>query len=167
MKRLMTKRKIHAQRKTQWGPIIIIIIAAIILIGAGSFFLFAPTGVTAITVNAQPISADQLDQGQQVYAANCAACHGPAGEGQLNWRQPDANGVFPAPPHDSSGHTWHHPDQQLLQIIAQGGSMPGSTMLAYKGQLTEAEMIAVLAYIKTFWGPQESQFQAEVTKQVQ
>jgi mono/diheme cytochrome c family protein len=71
----------------------------------------------------------------------------------------------PAPPHDSSGHTWHHADPQLLEIIAQGGSMPNSKMPAYADVLSPAEMEAVLAYIKTFWGEREQQYQEQVTKQ--
>ncbi|MBX3051687.1 MAG: cytochrome c [Caldilineaceae bacterium] len=102
---------------------------------------------------------DQLATGKQVYEANCAACHGINGEGQPNWRTP-VNGVFPAPPHDSSGHTWHHPDSALLEIIAQGGSLPNSAMPAYGDILTVGEREAVLAYIKTFWGKQERESQA-------
>ncbi len=38
-----------------------------------------------------------------------------------------------------------------------------SAMPAYAETLTEVEMVAVLAYIKTFWGPEEMGFQTEVT----
>lgn len=102
--------------------------------------------------------------GQAVYDANCAACHGPQGEGQPNWRVPDENGIFPAPPHDSSGHTWHHPDDLLLQIIAEGGMMPNSGMPGYEGQLSQEEMEAVLVYIKTFWGEQERRAQSQMSQ---
>lgn len=106
----------------------------------------------------------QLATGKQVYEAHCAACHGINGEGQPNWRVP-FNGVYPAPPHDSSGHTWHHPDQVLLEVIAKGGSMPNSAMPAYAEILTEEEQIAALEYIKTFWGAREREFQAQITRQ--
>lgn len=103
--------------------------------------------------------AAQLATGKQIYEANCAACHGIKGEGQPNWRVP-VNGVFPAPPHDSSGHTWHHPDSVLLEVIANGGSLPNSAMPAYADILTEEERVAVLEYIKTFWGQRERESQA-------
>lgn len=106
-----------------------------------------------------------LASGQAIYDAQCAECHGPDGEGQPNWKRPGPDGVFPAPPHDSSGHTWHHSDSQLVEIISQGGSMPNSTMPAYGDSLSEGEIEAVLAYIKTFWGPREQKFQEQVTKQ--
>lgn len=111
-----------------------------------------------------PVDSDLLATGQRVYDANCAACHGLNGEGQPNWKVP-VNGAFPAPPHDSSGHTWHHPDQLLLEVIANGGGLPNSAMPAYAGILTEEERAAVLGYIKTFWGKQERTYQAQMTKQ--
>jgi mono/diheme cytochrome c family protein len=89
------------------------------------------------------------------------------GEGQPNWRLPDDHGVYPAPPHDSSGHTWHHPDGLLLEIIAQGGSMPNSQMSGFAEILTEEEMRLTLDYIKTFWGKDEFVYQAEVTRQAE
>ncbi len=111
-----------------------------------------------------PTDPEQLATGKRVYDANCAACHGVKGEGQPNWKVP-VNGVYPAPPHDGSGHTWHHPDQVLLEVIANGGGMPNSAMPAYGEILTEAERVAVLEYIKTFWGKQEIEFQTQVTQQ--
>ena len=40
--------------------------------------------------------------------------------GQINWRQRDSNGYLPAPPHDESGHTWHHSDQYLFLMTKYG-----------------------------------------------
>ena len=61
-----------------------------------------------------------VSRGRQVYAANCAACHGAQLEGQPDWQSPAANGRLPAPPHDETGHSWHHSDALLLSIIALG-----------------------------------------------
>ena len=110
-------------------------------------------------------AADALGQGKVLYEQNCAACHGINGEGQPNWKQPNANDVYPAPPHDGSGHTWHHADGLLLQIIADGGTMPKSQMLGFSERLTEEEMRLILDHIKTFWGEQEREFQEQVTQQ--
>ena len=162
----MTKRKKRQSLQKRRRPWFLFAVAGLGLLLIGGFILFYnPTTATAITVNAEPVSAEQIALGKEVYNANCASCHGPTGEGQPNWKQPDEKGALPAPPHDSSGHTWHHADGQLLQIIAQGGSMPGSAMPAYTETLTEAEIVAVLAYIKTFWGSEEMEFQTEVTNQ--
>ena len=57
-----------------------------------------------------------LAEGAQLYAQHCASCHGSQLEGQPNWRERLPNGRLPAPPHDDSGHTWHHPDHVLFAI---------------------------------------------------
>ena len=77
----------------------------------------------------------------------------------------NAEGKLPAPPHDESGHTWHHADVLLLEIIADGGSRPTSAMPGFADVLSQDEMIAILEYIKTFWGEGERAFQKQVTQQ--
>lgn len=99
----------------------------------------------------------ELQLGQHVYEANCAACHGVNLQGQPNWQSPGADGFMPAPPHDETGHTWHHPTDLLFAItkygVAEASSLEGyeSAMPAYGGILSDAEIIAVLAYIKSRW----------------
>jgi mono/diheme cytochrome c family protein len=154
-----------ARKKKSRLPVLLMLTALLLIGGVAGILLYRPTPAQAITVNTKPVSAEQLALGEQVYKANCAACHGVNGEGQSNWKSPGDDGVYPAPPHDSAGHTWHHPDGLLLEIIAEGGGMfsPTSGMPGYKDVLTPDEMVAVLAYIKTFWGPEEIQFQRQVT----
>ncbi|MBX6369460.1 MAG: c-type cytochrome [Rhodospirillales bacterium] len=105
--------------------------------------------------------------GARIYAQECAACHGARLEGQPNWQQRLPNGRLPAPPHDASGHTWHHPDQQLFAITKQGlqSIVPGyvTDMPAYAGKLTDREIWAVLAYIKSTWPPEIRARQARIT----
>jgi len=113
-----------------------------------------------------PVDQATIMLGERVYQANCATCHGPEGEGEPNWQSPREDGSYPAPPHDSSGHTWHHPDDVLLDIIRRGGQAAygregfRSGMLAWGDRLSDDEIRAVLAYIKTFWGAEERQFQS-------
>jgi mono/diheme cytochrome c family protein len=98
-----------------------------------------------------------LQLGQKVYAQHCAACHGAKLEGQPDWRKPLPNGRMPAPPHDDSGHTWHHPDEVLFAITKHGlvppYAPPGyqSDMPAFSGLLSDSEIRAVLAYIASHW----------------
>lgn len=119
------------------------------------------------STGSSPAPTPSLAVGQELYATQCAECHGVAGEGEPNWKQPRDDGTYPAPPHDSSGHTWHHPDAQLLAIIAQGGSMANSRMPSFDQEMSQDDMRAVLAYIKTFWGEEERTYQAQVTKQAE
>ena len=109
--------------------------------------------------DAQP-SAEQLARGGKLYAQHCAACHGAKLEGQPNWRQPLPNGRMPAPPHDESGHTWHHTDAVLFGITKHGMAgyaPPGyqSDMPAFAGTLSDDEIRAVLAYIASHWKTKE------------
>ena len=97
-----------------------------------------------------------LAQGRALYDAHCAACHGINLEGQPNWQERRADGKLPAPPHDVTGHTWHHPDDILFAITKHGLAPfvpPGyvSDMLGFAGVLSDAEIRAVLAYIKSRW----------------
>ena len=95
--------------------------------------------------------------GRKVYDAQCATCHGAQLQGQPNWRERDAAGRLPAPPHDATGHTWHHPDEVLFRItklgVARAANLKDyvSSMPAYEGVLSDAEITAVLSYIKARW----------------
>lgn len=105
---------------------------------------------------ADPDDTDQVALGRQVYAAQCAACHGANLEGQPNWKQRRPDGKLPAPPHDAGGHTWHHPDDQLFEITKRGtaalvGGGYKTDMREFGSLLSDAEIWAVLAYIKSTW----------------
>lgn len=108
------------------------------------------------TVELRPGDAATLAMGKSVYADHCASCHGANLEGQVNWRERLPTGRLPAPPHDRTGHTWHHPDAQLFDITKRGpaavvGGSYESDMPGFDGVLTDAEIIAVLSYIKSTW----------------
>ena len=102
-----------------------------------------------------PDDSAQVAAGRQVYADHFARCHGANLEGEGNWRERKPNGRLPAPPHDASGHTWHHPDHQLFTIVKGGLSavVPGyqSDMPAFEHTLSEPQINAVLTYIKSTW----------------
>jgi mono/diheme cytochrome c family protein len=106
--------------------------------------------------------------GKRIYEAHCARCHGSRLEGQPRWRERDAAGRFPAPPHDASGHTWHHPDDLLFRITKHGLAKAAnlkdydSAMPAYEGVLTDPEIVAVLSWIKAQWPPEIRRHQDEV-----
>lgn len=98
--------------------------------------------------------------GKEIYAAECASCHGADLEGQPDWRTRGEDGRLPAPPHDATGHTWHHPSAVLIDLTKRGPAAvigdPSyqSDMPAYEDLLSDDEIIAVLSYIKSRW-PEE------------
>lgn len=105
---------------------------------------------------ADPDDPAQVALGRAVYAQHCASCHGARLEGQPNWRERLPNGRMKAPPHDVSGHTWHHPDEMLFGITKHGIERYApagykSDMPAFAEVLSDAEIWAVLAYIKSNW----------------
>lgn len=110
---------------------------------------------------ADPGDTARVALGERVYAQHCASCHGANLEGQRDWRRRRANGRLPAPPHDESGHTWHHPDRLLFAITKRGLVPPHapagyeSDMPAFGGALRDDEIWAVLAFIKSRWKARE------------
>lgn len=103
-----------------------------------------------------PGDAQQVAAGEALYRAHCASCHGASLEGQPDWRTRLPTGRLPAPPHDANGHTWHHPDAVLLQIVREGPAFYASLgvqtdMPAFGTLLSEGDMAAVIAYIKSTW----------------
>ncbi len=97
-----------------------------------------------------------VSSGEKIYQKSCASCHGVKLEGQPNWRNRLDNGRLPAPPHDETGHTWHHSDRLLFKITKLGsaalaGSNYETDMRGFKDELSDEEIIAVLSYIKSTW----------------
>ncbi len=104
-----------------------------------------------------PQDAAKVARGQAVYAASCAACHGELEglEEPPDWRSRKPDGRMPAPPHDDSGHTWHHPDEILFGITKEG-LVPGkygppgyvSDMPAFGSLLSDEDIAAALSFIQ-------------------
>ena len=103
--------------------------------------------------------------GPALYQTFCAACHGEAGEGDPTWPKPNALGDIPAPPHNAKGHTWRYSDADLVMMTLNGHRDPYNsseflTMPAFKGILTEAQVVAIFDYLKTLWTDQQLAAQA-------
>lgn len=132
----------------------------------GLALLFA---VTACGGN-DDVRQAEAELGRQVYQQNCASCHGARGEGQPNWQVRRADGTYPAPPHDATGHTWHHPDGLLFRIVKHGGAslnIPNfkSGMPAFGHQLEDEEIRAVINHLKTFWESEQRERQSQASQQ--
>ncbi len=107
-------------------------------------------------VQLRPDDTQAVARGEAIYQEQCAVCHGANREGQANWRERLPTGRLPAPPHDRTGHTWHHPDGQLFDITKRGpaavvGGGYESDMPGFADVLSDDDIIAVLSYIKSTW----------------
>ena len=129
--------------------------------------------ITTVEALVEPPSSvnEVVTLGAELYAANCQVCHGGASGGSMS--------DIP-PPHNANGHTWHHPDYQLVQTILNGSGemsemmrrmmgVPEDTprMPAFRGVLTEDDILAILSYIKTWWTPDQRASQADISRRYQ
>ena len=101
-----------------------------------------------------------LENGYRNYQEYCASCHGVNLEGQANWRSRNEDGTLPAPPHDETGHTWHHETEMLFEYTKLGGQVTleavgvknfTSGMPAFGDVLTDEQIWEVLSYIRSTW----------------
>ena len=139
-------------------PVAVLSAAALVLGACGDAF------TEADVTNSQAVA-----QGEALYAAHCAACHGANLEGQPDWRVSLADGTLPAPPHDDNGHTWHHPDTLLFNYTKLGGQALApegfkSAMPAFGGTLSDSDIWAVLSFIKSRWSLRAQLSQARLNK---
>ena len=108
-------------------PLILIVgLAALVAAGAVAAVLLwlIPGRTSAAQLPAgtlfRPDDGRVVEEGRYIYRVACAQCHGVNLEGQANWQQRGADGLMPAPPHDATGHTWHHTDQALFELTKYG-----------------------------------------------
>lgn len=142
------------------------VLAALAMAAAG--YAVSRSGVVFAAGPTGPVASD-LAKGAQLYAENCASCHGVDLEGQPDWRAPGPDGIYPAPPHDETGHTWHHSDQLLFDYTKMGGAALmakkgieyNSGMPGFGDQLSDEEIRSVLAFIKSTWPERLRAVQAE------
>lgn len=125
----------------------------------------------AVPLSIAGIDPDGIAAGEVLYAGFCASCHGETLEGQPDWQSPGPDGLLPAPPHDATGHTWHHADQLLFEYTKLGGKAAlelrglsfNSGMPGFGDQLSDADIWRVLGFIRSNWSEREQRVQGERT----
>lgn len=132
------------------------LITAALLLGTLLVYeLFAPKGERT-DIALYPDDLQMIEDGEKLYAEHCASCHGPNLAGENNWRERKSNGRLPAPPHDETGHTWHHDSRALFNMTKHGpqfvaGDDYQSDMPAFRDILTDREIVQILSFIKSTW----------------
>lgn len=130
----------------------------VVVIGASLLYLLSGL-LSAESVALKPDDASVVSLGEEIYVENCSSCHGASLEGERDWQGRDEDGRLRAPPHDATGHTWHHDGELLFRLTKYGPAdvigdpSYATNMPAYKDMLSDAEIIAVLSYIKSTWPP--------------
>ena len=139
-----------------------------IILGVFFVALLGCTSAESTTVREQQATTDAtLELGATVYVASCASCHGVNLEGQPDWKTPNPDGTWKAPPHNDDGHTWHHSDEYLIDRIVNGTNnldatmQQNSNMPAYGDVLSDEQINAVLAFIKNEWSPRVQEMQSK------
>ena len=147
-------------------------LAILVLILGAAFLAYQQTASAnrAVVINQTAVpplptlNPENVSQGEILYAQYCAKCHGADLEGSPNWKKRLPDGSLPPPPHDSSGHTWHHSDELLINITENGGDpADNSKMTPFKDQLSREEVVAILEFIKSKWGREEREYQWWIT----
>ena len=118
-----------------------------------------------------PITRDSelmIARGKIIYQNNCISCHQVNLVGVENWKDLDEDGHRKSPPLNGTGHTWHHDDATLHNIIKYGlvklvKNYQGK-MLGFEDKLKDKDIDSVLAYIKSFWSDDMYQHQINLSK---
>ena len=118
-----------------------------------------------------PITRDSelmIARGKIIYQNNCISCHQVNLVGVENWKELDEDGHRKSPPLNGTGHTWHHDDATLHNIIKYGlvklvKNYQGK-MLGFEDKLKDKDIDSVLAYIKSFWPDDMYQHQINLSK---
>ena len=102
--------------------------------------------------NERWFTKEQVIVGKEIFAVNCATCHGDNGQGTVaDWQRPLSNGKYPPPPLNGTAHAWHHDLSVLRRVISEGGQRVGGTMPAMKNKLNKVQITSALAYITSLW----------------
>ncbi len=112
-----------------------------------------------------PLDDARVAAGEALYQQHCASCHKTDLSGEPGWQIPNDDGTLKPQPHDSTGHTWHHDDQLLLETIRDGSVNPISVMPTFGGILSDEEILDILEFFKSQWGEFERGIQWQVTWQ--
>jgi len=88
--------------------------------------------------------AELMQKGKGIYATYCAVCH-----------KPDGAGMPPAFPALKGGKLTIGPVQKHVDIVVNG--KPGTAMQAFKDQLKNSEIAAVVTYERNSWGNDNTQ----------
>jgi len=122
-----------------------------LIASALAFVLSAPAVRAGDAVSARGITFESFTLGGQLFQKNCAECHGTRAQGAEDWQSRGADGKFPAPPLNGTGHSWHHPRAALVRTIRDGTAAIGGNMPAWRDRLSDAEINSIVDWLVSRW----------------
>ena len=155
-----------------WSFLVSFLIFVALLTGHFANLRQVQTGDASL-FDLRPDDQELVSQGGDLYAEYCASCHGADLKGEPNWQTEKPDGSLPAPPHDETGHTWHHSDDLLFRTTkfgtanALGLETFDSNMPAFGESLSDEEIVAVLSWIKAQWPAEIRQRHDTLNQRVQ
>ncbi|CAN7529044.1 c-type cytochrome [Bosea sp. LjRoot90] len=138
-------------------PAVLVLAGVVCLFAAGSLLLRQSLRPAEFRI-AQPVGHAEREAGFVLYRTHCSACHGAFLGGAAGWRSdPRA-----APALNENGHASNHSDADLFFRVAAGARTADRrvTMPAFRGVLSDQEIVAVLAYVMSWWPQEELQRRA-------
>lgn len=126
-----------------------LLVLSALLIGGGLWAWMG--GRTVVPDYQDPVV---IGAGGNLYAKNCAVCHGVNAQGEnpqqrMGGEKPPNS--YWAPALNGSAHAWHHPPTMLFNIVKKGSPVENSPMRGWKGQMSDGEIHSVLAYMQSLW----------------
>lgn len=137
---------------SRWRLVLFLAIAGLVLIAAAACAGGEDRSPSLAGRFPVAVSDARVEAGTALYSNNCATCHGVPGTSLPT--------LPTAPAHDETGHTWHHADRLLFEWVLDRPPL-AEIMPAFRGQLSEDEILSILAYIKSTWPEDIQQFQRE------
>ncbi|MDQ3168929.1 MAG: cytochrome c [Acidobacteriota bacterium] len=91
-------------------------------------------------------SHEVIERGEEIYEANCIACHGEGGKGDG-----PAAGVLKPPPRDHTDKAYMSTltDEDLKKVIVMGGAIKGRPLMPSHPQLRGQDLDALVAYVRS------------------
>lgn len=124
-------------------------VAILVLLGVGAYLIGSSSGAPANYSDPALIS-----RGAELFALNCATCHGTAAIGENAAAVKGGSkpgGGYWAPALNGTAHAWHHPPDGLFQVIKEGSPARDSSMRGWKGSMSDREIHGVIAYMQSLW----------------
>ena len=133
-----------------------------------SFILISETSYSHSHFPITRDSALMIARGKIIYENNCVSCHQVNLVGAENWKGLDEDGHRKAPPLNGTGHTWHHDDATLHNIIKYGlaklvKNYEGK-MIGFGDKINDKQIDSVLSYIKSHWEDEIYERQISISK---